>query len=125
MPGSTHAVTSHRQSRSETSDSLPAPRDATIEEFGAAVERGQTVALLVTKDPGAAVVYYFWDARRAFEAHERLGKLNALPVVAYVSPGDGVHQPAARLRSASLLALRSVGRLARLITLAGPATRST
>lgn len=104
-------------SRSRDGDALHTPPRALLEDFAAAAEAGQTVALLITKGPGAAVVYYFQDAQRAFEAHERLAKLNARPVVAYVSPADGAHQPIARLHatSATAGALRSIGRLARLV----------
>ncbi len=93
--------------------------DGTLERFVAAAEAGQTIAFVVTKDPDAAVAYYFRDALRAFEAYVRLGKLNAQPVVVYVSPEEGTHRPAAELHSASALTLRAIGWFARLVSRVG------
>ncbi len=95
---------------------LPLARETTLDRFIAVAEAGRTIALIVTKDPEAAMVYYFRDPLRAFETYERLGKLNAPPAIVYVSPEDGAHRPVAQLHSASALALRAISWLARLVS---------
>lgn len=75
---------------------LPSREETTRERFAAAVAAGQTIALVVAKDPDAAAVYYFRDAERARTTYERLDRLNARPLVVTISAqgrvlGTGEH----------------------------------
>lgn len=83
--------------------------------FAAAADAGKTIALVVAKEPRAVVVYYFRDASRAGETLDRLARLRLSPAVAYVSAGDGNHCAAAQVDAASVLTLRTIDWLARLI----------
>lgn len=73
----------------------------TLDRLAAAVAAGQTIALVVAKDPEAAAVYYFRDAARALATYERLERLNTRPLVLTISP-DGAAQGLVHLESATL-----------------------
>lgn len=72
----------------------PSEREIVPGRFAAAAEAGQTIALVMAKDPDAAVVYYFREAARALSTYERLARMGSTPAVAYISPAGAVLGPA-------------------------------
>jgi hypothetical protein len=86
-----------------------------LEWFVAAAGTGQTIALVVAKDPEAAAVYYFRDGRRAFATYERLGRMNSQPLVVTISPGGSMLDPIAQLHGEATVGLCQLSWLAGLV----------
>jgi hypothetical protein len=69
----------------ETTPQPPSREEITLARFAAAAAAGETIALVVAKDPDAAAVYYFRDAMRAFSTYDRLDRMNSRPLVVTIS----------------------------------------
>ncbi len=99
----------------ESPSEAPSTVGSQLEWFVAAAGTGQTIALVVAKDPEAAAVYYFRDGRRAFATYERLGRMNSQPLVVTISPGGGMLGPIAQLHGEATVGLCQLSWLAGLV----------